>query len=92
MLEIYTEASVVLGRATITVRDLLKLSPGDVITLDQQQSDPLEMFIERAHRFDIAPMEKAGYLAAEIVASHAPRLPPAQTPSLPTFDEDGDGE
>lgn len=83
-----THASVVLGRSTITIRDLLALKPGDVITLDQPQSDPLEMFVERAHRFDVMPLEKAGHLAAEIVGEIAPKLPPERTDALPSLEDD----
>ncbi len=88
--EIETRASVVLGRAVINIRDLLALKPGDVITLDQPQSEPLEMFVERAHRFDVLPLEKAGYLAAEIVDEVAPKLPPERNEVLPSLEDEDD--
>jgi len=82
-----TRVSVVLGRATITIRDLLALKAGDVITLDQPETEALEMFVERAHKFDVSPLERAGHLAAEIVNEIEPIRPPERA-ALPSLDDD----
>ena len=52
------------------------LKPGDVLTLDRNQTDLLDMFVEQAHKFNINPMERAGHLAAEVKSTVAIRLPP----------------
>lgn len=42
---------VVLGRATITVKDLLELAPGDVIPLERSINDDLEVMIGQRAKF-----------------------------------------
>lgn len=86
------QISVVLGRATINIRELVDLKAGDVITLDQPQSDPLEMFVERAHKFDVSPLERAGYLAAEVLREIEPMRPPERTEALPGLDDEDEGD
>jgi flagellar motor switch protein FliM len=44
-----------LGTATVTVRDVLNFSPGDVVLLDQRPGDPLDCYIEGYHKFQGSP-------------------------------------
>ena len=64
------------GRARISSEMGLDLKPGDVLTLDRNQTDLLDMFVEQAHKFNVNPMERAGHLAAQVKSSVAIRLPP----------------
>ncbi|WP_447973782.1 flagellar motor switch protein FliM [Nitrospira sp. Kam-Ns4a] len=45
------EATVRFGTATMRVRDVLHLAPGDVIVLDQSPGDPLTCFVEGRPKF-----------------------------------------
>ncbi len=47
--------SVRLGTTTVTVRDVLNFSPGDVVLLDQRPGDPLDCYIEGYHKFQGSP-------------------------------------
>ena len=44
-----------LGTATVTVKDVMNFSPGDVILLDQHPGDPLDCYIEGYHKFQGSP-------------------------------------
>lgn len=44
-----------LGTATVTVKDVLNFSPGDVVLLDQRPGDALDCFIEGYHKFQGSP-------------------------------------
>ncbi|MFO0698041.1 MAG: flagellar motor switch protein FliM [Nitrospira sp.] len=44
-----------LGTATVTVKDVVNFSPGDVILLDQHPGDPLDCYIEGYHKFQGSP-------------------------------------
>ncbi len=44
-----------LGTATVTVKDVLNFSPGDVVLLNQRPGDPLDCFIEGYHKFQGSP-------------------------------------
>ncbi len=44
-----------LGTATVTVKDVLNFSPGDVVLLNQRPDDPLDCFIEGYHKFQGSP-------------------------------------
>ncbi|MCA9541593.1 MAG: flagellar motor switch protein FliM [Myxococcales bacterium] len=90
LLEVEAGASVVLGRSLITIRDLIDLKVGDVITLDQQQVDPLQMFVERALKYTVTPLERAGYLAAEVVGEIEPRRPPDNQQVAAQLEHDDD--
>lgn len=69
-------AEVVLGTSRITIRDLLGLKTGDIVTLEQPQSEPLQLFVEGAHKFDVEPVERAGHLAAKIAREvKPPKMP-----------------
>jgi len=47
LLDIPLEITVALGKANITIGDLLKLSPGSVVELDKLTNQPLEIFINK---------------------------------------------
>lgn len=44
-----------LGTATVTVKDVMNFSPGDVIVLDQHPGDLLDCYIEGYHKFQGSP-------------------------------------
>jgi flagellar motor switch protein FliM len=44
-----------LGTATVTVKDVMNFSPGDVILLDQHPGDPLDCYVEGYHKFQGSP-------------------------------------
>ena len=50
---------------------------GDVITLDRGKNDSLDLFVEDAHKFEVRPLERSGYLAAEITEDVEIRMPPS---------------
>ena len=76
LLDVNVNNSVVLGTSKVHIRQLLDLKPGDVLTLDRNQTDVLDMFVEQAHKFNVNPMERAGHLAAKVKSSVAIRQPP----------------
>ena len=47
LLDIPLEITVELGKARITIGDLLKLSPGSVVELDKLTNQPLEFFVNK---------------------------------------------
>lgn len=77
LLDVEVNNRVVLGTARLKIRQLLDLDPGDVLTLDRNQADVLNMFVEQAHKFNVNPMERAGHLAAKVISSVAIRQPPS---------------
>ena len=79
-----------LGVSNVTVREFIELSVGDVITLDRGKNDNLNLFIEDARKFEVRPVERSGYLAAEIVNEVEIRLPPdmRQIAELDDVEED----
>jgi flagellar motor switch protein FliM len=44
-----------LGTATVTVKDAMNFSPGDVILLDQRPGDLLDCYVEGYHKFQGSP-------------------------------------
>ena len=69
--------TVLLGTTRLKIRQLLDLNPGDVLTLNRNQTDPLNMLIEATHKFNVSPMEKAGHLAARVHSNVEIREPPS---------------
>ena len=76
LLDVEVDNRVVLGTTRLKIRQLLDLDPGDVLTLDRNQADVLDMFVQQAHKFNVNPMERAGHLAAKVISSVAIRQPP----------------
>lgn len=58
--------SVRLGTATVTLRDVLNFSPGDVILLDQRPGDPLDGYVEGIRKFQGSPGVYRGNHACRI--------------------------
>jgi flagellar motor switch protein FliM len=90
--DIYTKNSVILGRTRITIRDLVKLTPGDIITLGKNRSDSLDLLVQDARKFEVLPMERAGYLAAKIVADVPVRVAPEVSPPSEEYEADETGD
>ena len=67
LMDVPVEGQVLLGRTTLSVRELIDLKVGDVITLGQSVDEPLQLSAEGAAKFEVTPAVKAGYLAARIV-------------------------
>ena len=78
LLSVPVRVEVMLGRANITIRDLLDLAPGDIISLDQQQSEPLPMSVEGSTKFRVSPVERAGTLAARVESADVVISPPSE--------------
>ena len=58
----------ILGEATVTVSELLKMKTGDLIMLDQKTSDPLRVLIENLEKFRATfHTTPGGYQALKIV-------------------------
>ena len=87
--DVETAASVVLGRSVLSIRELIDLQPGDIITLDQNQGDPLDMLIQQAAKYQVSPVERAGHMAAKILNELEVRLPPDLSSNLAITDEGG---
>jgi flagellar motor switch protein FliM len=67
LMDVPVEGTVVLGRTQVSIRELLALQVGDVVTLGQSVGDPLLLTAEGAPKFEVNPAVKAGYLAAKVV-------------------------
>lgn len=64
--ECLLSVSVRLGTATVTLRDVLNFSPGDVILLDQRPGDPLDCYVEGIRKFQGSPGVYRGNHACRI--------------------------
>ena len=73
--EVRTENAVILGRTTITIRELLELKGGDIIALATNRTDTLPLLVENSKKFEVVPMEQAGYLAAKVTEDVPPKIP-----------------
>lgn len=60
------ELVAVLGKAKTTVRNVLSLSLGDVLRLDEAPSSPLQVFVEGQKKFIGAPVVSHGNIAVEV--------------------------
>ena len=61
--------SVLMARSSITVEDLLQLSPGDIIATDQSADSPIEVYIQDKLKFLAAPGQLHGQKAIEILST-----------------------
>ncbi len=59
--------NVILGRASLSLRDLIGLQPGDVIRLDQPIDRPLELAVAGRTRFLVRPGRVGRRLAGQVV-------------------------
>ncbi len=57
-----------LGKTKITLAELLRLEPGDVLTLQQKIDDPLPVFVREKETFLAVPGKVGKHLACKIVA------------------------
>ena len=73
--EVRTENAVILGKTTITIRELLELKGGDIIALATNRTDTLPLLVENSKKFEVVPMEQAGYLAAKVTEDVPPKIP-----------------
>jgi flagellar motor switch protein FliM len=63
------EAKVPLGSTTMTVRDLLELRVGDILTLDQDASAPLRLRVGGRDKFQVTPVARAGHVGVRVEQS-----------------------
>ena len=90
--EVRTENAVILGKTTITIRELLELKGGDIIALATNRTDTLPLLVENSKKFEVVPMEQAGYLAAKVTEDVPPKIPDTlQRLFLDEDEEDGHG-
>jgi flagellar motor switch protein FliM len=61
------EIDVLLGRAELTIEQMLDLSVGDVLMLNQSQERPLKLRIEKTDKYLVEPVERAGVISIKIV-------------------------
>lgn len=64
--EVPVVVSVVLGHATMSLRQLLRLQPGTVLALDQGRCEELPVQIEGTTKWAGAPIQQDGMVAVEI--------------------------
>lgn len=67
--EVTLHVSVELGRARLTVRDLLALEVGDILVLDQDVAQPLTVFVENQPCFYAFPGLRGRSLAVRIAGT-----------------------
>jgi flagellar motor switch protein FliM len=67
--EVSLQLRVELGRARLTVRELLALEPGDVLVLDQDVSFPLAVYVENEPCFYAFPGQRGRSLAIRIAGT-----------------------
>jgi flagellar motor switch protein FliM len=71
------EVDVLLGRSSLSVEQMLELSVGDVLMLNQSQDKPLKMRIEGSEKYYVEPVERSGVIAVKVVESiETPVAPP----------------
>lgn len=71
------EVDVLLGRSSLSVEQMLELSVGDVLMLNQSQDKPLKMRIESSEKYYVEPVERSGVIAVKVVESiETPVAPP----------------
>jgi flagellar motor switch protein FliM len=73
------EIDVLLGRAELTIEQMLDLSVGDVLMLNQSQEKPLKLRIEGTDKYLAEPVERSGVISIKIVQPII--KPPAPEPN-----------
>jgi flagellar motor switch protein FliM len=63
------ELDVLLGRAQLTVEQMLDLKVGDVLMLNQNQNTPLKLRIEETEKYLVEPVERSGVISVKVVES-----------------------
>jgi flagellar motor switch protein FliN/FliY len=72
VLDVSVELKVEIGRTTMTIRELLDLAPGTVITLDRMAGEPVDLLVneKRIARGEVVAVEEEfGLRVTEVVAS-----------------------
>ncbi|HEX6990006.1 MAG TPA: FliM/FliN family flagellar motor switch protein, partial [Bacillota bacterium] len=57
-----------LGKATVTLRELLDLEPGDLLQLERRHGQPVEVFVEDQPTYRALPGRRGNRLAVRIEA------------------------
>ena len=91
LMDVSVHSSVVLGRSRISVRDLLELKVGDVLSLEQSVHSPLLLTTEGSPKFEVAPSVKSGHLAARILKPIVRPQAGGRRPGFPNGDVGGNG-
>jgi flagellar motor switch protein FliM len=73
------EIDVLLGRAQLTVEQMLDLAVGDVLMLHQNQNTPLKLRVESAEKYLVEPVERSGVISVKVIDSIV--KPPAPEPN-----------
>jgi flagellar motor switch protein FliM len=63
------QVTAVLGRTDLTVKEFLKLSSGDVVTLDRKVKEPVEITVNGQSKYLAKPGLQRKYRAVEIVGA-----------------------
>jgi flagellar motor switch protein FliM len=71
--EIPLDLRVELGRTTLSVADLLRLVPGDVLTLSRRADEPLPVHAGDRLLFDARPGASGRHVALQILSLYAVR-------------------
>ncbi|MDD3314354.1 MAG: flagellar motor switch protein FliM [Syntrophaceticus sp.] len=58
--------TVILGRTSIAVRELLDLQVGDVVLFDRKTDEDIDVYIDACRKFTAKPGRRNSYLAAQI--------------------------
>ena len=72
-----------LGYTSLTVRELLGLAEGDVVTLTQRSDQPVEVEVEGCLKFKGQPVLSSGHLSIEVAEKMEPtlQLPEMEVPA-----------
>ena len=66
LLDVEVEGKVVMGRQRISLKELVGLKVGEIITLDRLQDEPMELNFAGRHKFEASPCVKAGSYGVKI--------------------------
>lgn len=82
----------VLGRKRMTLRELLRLAPGDLIRLDRDPDGPLDLLVQGVPKYEVRAQVQGGNMAAELLgplpaAEGGGAGEPPDEPGLPEEEE-----
>ncbi len=75
LLKTKTNSKVILGQATVTMKELSELQIGDIIPLDTKLTDPLHLFLGNSTKFYIQPGTSQNRLGAQIIFTNLLKSP-----------------
>ena len=61
------ESDVLLGRAELTIEQMLDLVVGDVLMLNQSQEKPLKLRVEGTNKYLVEPVERSGVISVKVL-------------------------